>query len=234
MINNGGRDATLVGMISQAKANALSSGTTTSNVPEGTNLYFTSTRARSVLSAVDPIRYTPATGVIDLNVKWDDLRTPASGINPVGASSPPTFDTTDGSLLFAKGNVVAMWFQLPHGWKEGTDIKPHLHWSKTTTNTGLPNWQIKYKWCNAGDIMPAFTSLFGGSEAVTNSNTVDKHSIFSFGSISSTGKLISSMLCVYLQRTNDASDTYADDAKLLEFDIHYQIDSTGSTQEFVK
>ncbi len=50
-MNSGGRDATLVGMISQAKANALSSGSTTSNVPEGTNLYFTATRARSVISA---------------------------------------------------------------------------------------------------------------------------------------------------------------------------------------
>ncbi len=66
MINNGGRDATLVGMISQAKANALSSGTTTSNVPEGTNLYFTSARGRSVISASSPLAYNSATGVVSL------------------------------------------------------------------------------------------------------------------------------------------------------------------------
>ena len=65
-MNNGGRDATLVGMISQAKANALSSGSTTSNVPEGTNLYFTSARGRSVISASSPLAYSSGTGVVSL------------------------------------------------------------------------------------------------------------------------------------------------------------------------
>ena len=65
-MNNGGRDATLVGMISQAKANALSSGSTTSNVPEGTNLYFTSARGRSVISATSPLAYNSGTGVVSL------------------------------------------------------------------------------------------------------------------------------------------------------------------------
>lgn len=67
MINNGGRDATLVGMISQAKANALSSGTTTSNVPEGTNLYFTSARARGSISVTSPLAYSSSTGIISAN-----------------------------------------------------------------------------------------------------------------------------------------------------------------------
>ena len=66
MINNGGRDATLVGMISQAKANALSSGTTTSNVPEGTNLYFTSERARAVIGVTSPLAYNSSTGTVSL------------------------------------------------------------------------------------------------------------------------------------------------------------------------
>ena len=67
MMNNGGRDATLVGMISQAKANALSSGTTTSNVPEGTNLYFTSARARGSISASSPLAYNSSTGEVSAN-----------------------------------------------------------------------------------------------------------------------------------------------------------------------
>lgn len=167
-------------------------------------------------------------------VKWDDMRAPASGINPVGPANPPTIDTTDGSLLFSKGDTIVIWFQIPHTWKQGTNIKPHLHWSKTTTSIGLPNWQIKYKWANAGDIFPSFSTLISGSEGISNSNIVDKHSIFAFPELNGVGKHISSMLCVYLQRTNDASDTYASDARLLEFDIHYQVDSDGSTQEYIK
>ena len=72
-MNNGGRDATLVGMISQAKANALSSGSTTSNVPEGTNLYFTSARGRSVISATSPLAYDSATGVVSANGLTQDV-----------------------------------------------------------------------------------------------------------------------------------------------------------------
>ena len=66
-MNNGGRDGALVGMIAQAKANALSSGSTTSNVPEGSNLYFTSTRARGAISATSPLAYNSGTGVVSAN-----------------------------------------------------------------------------------------------------------------------------------------------------------------------
>jgi hypothetical protein len=167
-------------------------------------------------------------------IKWDDMRAPASGINPSGSLAPPTFDTADGSLVFSKGKVITIWFQVPHTWKQGTPLKPHLHWTKTTIATGIPNWQIKYKFANVGEVMPAFTPLISGIEAVPNSNIVGKHSVFEFPDIDATDKLISSMLCIYLQRTNNASDTYVDDVKLLEFDIHYLVDSDGSTQEFIK
>ena len=72
-MKNGGRDATLIGMISQAKANALSSGTTTSDIPEGTNLYFTSARARSVINATSPLAYNPSTGEVSANGLTQDV-----------------------------------------------------------------------------------------------------------------------------------------------------------------
>jgi NAD(P)H-hydrate repair Nnr-like enzyme with NAD(P)H-hydrate epimerase domain len=43
------------------------------------------------------------------------------------------------------------------------------------------------------------------------------------------------MLLMTLSRVhNNAGDTYAADARLIEFDIHYQVISPGSRQEFVK
>ena len=72
-MNNGGRDATLVGMIAQAKANALSSSSTTSNIPEGTNLYFTSARGRSLISATSPLAYNSVTGVVSANGLTKDV-----------------------------------------------------------------------------------------------------------------------------------------------------------------
>ena len=72
-MNNVGRDATLVGMIAQAKANALASGSTTSNIPEGANLYFTAARGRSVISATSPLAYNSVTGVVSANGLTQDV-----------------------------------------------------------------------------------------------------------------------------------------------------------------
>lgn len=72
-MNNVGRDGALVGMIAQAKANALQSGSTTSSIPEGTNLYFTAARGRSVISATSPLAYNSSTGVVSVNGLTQDI-----------------------------------------------------------------------------------------------------------------------------------------------------------------
>ena len=64
MFQNGNGSNHIYGLIAQTKANALSSGSTTSNIPEGTNLYFTSARARSVINALAPVAYNDTTGQI--------------------------------------------------------------------------------------------------------------------------------------------------------------------------
>lgn len=170
-----------------------------------------------------------------LNIQaWEDLRAPASGINPIGSPSPATPSNTDGSLTFSKGNVCVAWFQLPHSWKIGSNVKLHIHWSKSTTNAGDVNWQMKYKWGNIGDVMPAFSLFSKGTEVIPNSNIVDKHSLLEWSALSGVGKTLSSMICVFLERVNDGDDTFTGNANLYEIDLHYQIDSMGSRQETIK
>ena len=169
-----------------------------------------------------------------LNVDaWEDLRTAASGINPIGSPSPATPNVTDGSLTFIKGNVCAAWFQMPHNWKLGSEVHVHIHWSKSTTNNGVCNWQMKYRWGNIGDVMPAFSLLEKGTEIVSDSNTVDKHAMIEW-ELDGLGKTLSSMLCIYLARVNDGDDTFTGNGNLYEIDIHYQIDSMGSRSELIK
>ena len=64
MIDNG--NSHLYGMIAQQKANSLAAGTTTTSIPEGTNLYFTSARARNVFTVQSPLNYVPATGTLSV------------------------------------------------------------------------------------------------------------------------------------------------------------------------
>lgn len=67
--------------------------------------------------------------------KWDDLRFPVTAVNPPGNVSDPDIDPTTGLLLFAHNatNLVYIVAQMPHEWHEGSGIRPHIHWMKTTT-----------------------------------------------------------------------------------------------------
>ena len=137
----------------------------------------------------------------ELAVHWDDLRFPAVAINPPGAASDPDVDPTDGTLLFAAGSTEVVFFavQLPHCWKMGSAISPHVHWVKTTSAAGTVKWTLSYRWADLGETLSAWSDA-------------DAAKIARVG----------------------GDDTYGADAKLLEFDIHYQIDSRGSDTEYVK
>lgn len=164
---------------------------------------------------------------------FDDLRSPASGINPAGSPSAATPNTADGSLTFSTGNVAVAWFQMPHARREGSPIHCHIHWSKSTSAAGAVNRQMKYKVFNIGATAPAFSSLATGTEVVSNSNTADKHALLEFTDIDMTGKTLSAMVCIYLERVA-TGDTYGASVNLYEVDLHYEVDSFGSRTEFVK
>jgi len=56
-----------------------------------------------------------------------------------------------------------------------------------------------------------------------------------FTAIPMTGQTLSSCVLLEVARIGgDELDTYAADARLLEFDLHVEIDSLGSAAEFVK
>jgi hypothetical protein len=167
---------------------------------------------------------------------WEDLRFPAQGINPVGPTAPPTVETDTGMLLFAPNatNLVAGIAQLPHAWHEGTDIRPHVHWNPAAAGAGNVLWRLEYTWvANEGGV---FTGTYAHSLdilAAAGGNGV--LAISSFGAVSGAGMLISSLFFWRVSRIGgDGSDTFAGDARLCEFDIHYQIDAAGSRQLFVK
>lgn len=173
---------------------------------------------------------------------WDDMRFPASAVNPPGLVSDPDFDVVNGGWLFAAAGteVVFVMAQLPHAWKERTELKPHVHWQKTTSAAGNVLWRLSYKWAPKGAVMDAAftdldsTTVVGGTP---DNDTANEHLITGFASIAGTGKTISDMLVMKLSRIGgDGSDTYGADARLLEFDIHYMITikMPGSTAEYQK
>lgn len=172
------------------------------------------------------------------NIVWNDLNLPGYTLGK-GASAPDLVQFLAAGSINAyafDGTVTAEQlygsFELLHGWKQGTNIEVHLHWSPTTTNTGNVKWQLEYTWQNLDGTFGASTTI-----AVTTAagGTAWSHNISKFADISGSGLRIGSAFVFRLFRDpTDASDTYAFDAALINVGIHYQIDTIGSKERYLK
>lgn len=175
-----------------------------------------------------------------LGVAWDDLRTPINALKLSGVK-PPTWTDYKGSQVLAfsdqavLGNEEHAFFsmQLPHNYKEGTDITVHVHWIPEDDAGGNVYWRLDHSWANIGDTFPAETTIYVAGAAGT---TADAHLMTTFADLTGTGKTISSMILCMIRRTSsNALDTYnGKSAYLLEVDAHYQIDSLGSSTATAK
>jgi hypothetical protein len=131
---------------------------------------------------------------------------------------------------------------MPHNWKEGSVIYPHIHWSpQTTGQNGSVIWGLEYSWVNYNSTTPiAFpntTIITATTAAITGTSDVDKHLITAFSSITpstSQDKISSIMMCRLFRNSSAVADTYQGSAALLSFDFHYEIDGVGSNSQFVK
>ena len=165
---------------------------------------------------------------------WTDLRFPAQGINPAGAAAPPTVITStsgySGCLEFAGNaeNLIAGVAQMPHEWKRGSAIKPHIHWTKPTGSANAVTWEFYYRHIgNPGDTVAAWSAAQAGTIVAGDQTVSNQHLITSFPDIDMTGFIESAMI---LWRIHRQGGTDADNSAvvLYEFDIHYQSDKAGT------
>jgi len=167
--------------------------------------------------------------------RWEDLRFPATQLKVNPVIDKPDFDYTNVGYLFdpATTETIFLIVQLPHGWKQGSNLRPHIHWQPTTTNNGNVLWRLEYKWTNYNEVEAgSWTTV---DVIATSIGVVGTHQVISFAELNGTNKLISSILTIKLSRIGgDVSDTCTADALLKEFDIHYLVDSNGSVNEFIK
>ncbi|MDT8414407.1 MAG: hypothetical protein RQ735_03430 [Flavobacteriaceae bacterium] len=178
--------------------------------------------------------------------RFDDLKVPVSSTTKGGTRDP------DWKVLKNNGSsqgVFLQWFdddveeelyftvQLPHSWKEGSPIMPHVHWTaETNVGSNKVVWGLEYTWTNVGELFGS-TTIISGSDPIAPVGTVDayEHAITALGSIDATGKTLSSMLvCRIFRQATNGTDSFSGDAGLLEIDFHFQIDSDGSKGEFTK
>ena len=180
---------------------------------------------------------------------YPDATTRGGSKTPVwGGQSSTAFKKNSGGTsqgvflwMFSASTEQEIYFcvQIPHCYKVGSAIYPHVHW---TTITGTPSgtnvvWGLEYSVVAIGGSFPLTNIIYTNtviSQIGTPSGT-GQHLINSFPSISGTGIGISTiMVCRLFRAVEDSNDTFSNEVGFLGFDIHYESDTQGSRSEFVK
>lgn len=171
---------------------------------------------------------------------WEDLRVPLE-TTKVGASQPPDYGTFQGDLkayLFdpARDEDVLFSVQMPHGWQWGSAIKPHVHLGFPAAPVNGKTIRIVLQY----SVQSPNGGAFPVQQQCLGTYTIDtgKASDVQYGhvllalspDITMTGHTASAMILCRLFR-DVSEDDYAADVAILEFDLHYQIDSLGTVAE---
>lgn len=195
--------------------NTATAGTEPNNVSPG--YYFWNGAAWLKISAGN----TSNTIIDDLRVTIDKGSNPAQLGSLTGIPGPEIWFFRDGEAIDAMSFTV----QLPHNWKEGSTIYPHIHWIAKTSGSGNMKWNLEYTWAN---IDGTFSGLTTTSVVVSGPFTMNKQLMTGLTTgnvgINATGKTASSILiCRIYRNSNDAADTFAGDAGGLSMDFHVSL-----------
>ncbi len=139
--------------------------------------------------------------------------------------------------MFSDGDEALITLQMPHSWKEGTTIFPHIQYMATTDVSPADNFGIEfeYAWADIDEDFPANSTL-STVDISTGVNTNNMHQVgnVTAAGISGAGHTLSSVLLCRIKRVVATGDNYAGGIAIMDFDIHYHIDTIGSRQEAAK
>lgn len=176
--------------------------------------------------------------------QYDDIAIDAQAL-PAGAASPDLIAVPGAPNISAYGydgnNTIESksgTMELLHGYREGSDLWPHLHWSPINNNTGNVRWLFEYiVYDPAVDEFraPVILVAIQAAGGLGPNGRPRQHNLEFPLSIPGTGLKIGSQIRFTIRREpGNADDTYNSDAILWAVGIHYEINSQGSLQRFVK
>lgn len=191
----------------------------------------------------------------DPQVVWDDLFISTGLFKFAGANDPVWRNwqpggsgTTFQSLFFDKNDEIFFSCQMPHSYKEGSDIHAHVHWTPAARGNeesgAYVGWKLDYSIANinGGVFLPSTTIDMSD----TCSGTDDYHEVSAgltgipgtYGATNEELKVSHMIICRLYRTDTGADDTWAgtgvNGPAMLQFDFHFQKNSVGSRLEWVK
>lgn len=168
---------------------------------------------------------------------WDDLRIPLLSAKLAGSQDPDLVKITDDgagstgvyAYAFDKNIEEEVYFstQVPHNWKEGTDIKLHLHWSPSDTTVTNIVWGCEVAWGEANDAFPSSTLYYSTNETAG----IDRyHALSAIATLDGSGRGVSGVILGRLFRhATNSADTYPADVFATSLDFHYIKNKLGES-----
>ena len=178
----------------------------------------------------------------DGTVKFNGAATVFDDVAPTSVTvgtgvNAPSFTAYNGNLrayeFVGSGTNIKelnLGFQLPHSYKEGSTITPHIHLFIPDDGTGgVIKFLCEYTWTNVDQTGAVATTTVNGTITRTANAGINNNAILSFGDIVGTGKTISSIfMCRIYRDPADATDTFGLSTWMKSADIHFEKDTIGS------
>lgn len=170
-----------------------------------------------------------AGGIFELTTPPEQDVNVFASLSGAGGASMVIFDTYFRAYGFQDGTSNSVWYQveIPHGAAKTTCV-PHLHWSKSNSNSGNVHWLHYYTISNGNgafvDQTP--TVYIGYTIAVGATANVPIQS--NLAAINLTGMTDPIIIHGRLERVGgDVLDTYNGDAQLHSIGYHYNVKRLG-------
>lgn len=165
---------------------------------------------------------------------FDDIQVPALLLTRGGTGIPALEVFKNGVYLYTftdesvAGNEKQLFFtlQLPHSWKAGSVVEPHIHYSPYTNTAGTVRFGLEYVW-------QSINGVYGATEPIIyvdadKGSLAFAHKIKTFGNISGAGQTASSVIVGRVFRNSShGNDNYADKVFIVSLDFHIEHDKLG-------
>lgn len=171
---------------------------------------------------------------------WDDIIIPIFGTRFTGSDDPDIRKIDSGGTVirgshFPVSGETFFIVELPHNYKEGTDLYPHVHWvGAAASGTEPVRFAMDIQWRSGTDLI-----TISGTGEVTYSGSGScatgwAQRYMALETITGTSGKIGQQIMGRFRRLNNGATNYASACYVQTIGIHFQMDSFGSLNETSK